>query len=122
MAMKTTHTQLLHWVIFATTLAVAGSAFGQTPTCAAPGCNSVTGDIYGNTASGSSALAGVEGESGGQGNTAFGLNALYNDTTGFANTASGEGVLFFNTTGAENTASGFEALVSNTTGSYNTAS
>jgi trimeric autotransporter adhesin len=56
------------------------------------------------------------------GNTAEGLDALYNLTTGSYNTAIGDLALFFNTTGSDNTASGAYALQSNTTGSNNTAS
>src|SRR5271156_2491857 len=119
--MKTTQMQLIRSVIFTATLAVAGSAFGQTPTCAAPGCNSITSDSYQNTASGSAALAAVEGASGGQFNTASGFYALNDNTTGANNTASGDGALTSNTTGAQNTASGTLALALNTTGSNNTA-
>jgi hypothetical protein len=134
-----THMQLFRAVIFATTLVAAGSAFGQTPTCAAPGCNSVASDSYDNTASGTNALQAVEGAGGGQYNTASGFGALYSNTTGahntasgfsalysntngVGNTASGNGALHSNTNGAQNTASGVSALFSNTTGSLNTAS
>src|SRR5271154_242145 len=118
-AMKTMHMlhiQLFRSVIFAVTLGVVGSAFGQTPTCAAPGCNSVATDMYGNTASGTYALAEVEGATGGEGNTSNGSYALYSNTTGSDNTASGYGALNSNTTGTGNTASGFEALFNNMTG------
>ena len=54
-------------------------------------------------------------------NTAFGLNALPGDG-GDGNTAIGEFALFQNTTGGfANTATGSSALFSNTTGSDNTA-
>jgi len=137
--MKTTHMQLIRSVIFTATLAVAGSAFGQTPTCAAPGCNSITSDTYGNTASGSAALADVDGASGGEFNTATGTYALaadttgsddsaignaalLNNTTGSFNTATGTATLYYNTTGSNNTASGYNALWANTTGNRNNAS
>jgi hypothetical protein len=119
--MKTTHKSLFHSVILVATLAVAVSAFGQTPTCAAPGCNSITSDGDGNTASGSNTLSAVEG-AGGIGNTASGNWALHFNTTGPANSAFGYSALVDNTTGFENTASGYKALFSNTIGSYNTAS
>jgi trimeric autotransporter adhesin len=118
----TIHMQLLRSVIFAATLAVAGSAFAQTPTCAAPGCNSVTSDGYNNTASGTSALQDVDGGAGGVNNAAFGDAALGSNTTGYDNTASGSYALASNTSGIVNTANGNIALFSNTTGSYNTAS
>src|SRR5208337_1754879 len=89
----TTHMQLFRSVIYAATLAVAGSAFGQTPTCALPGCNSVVSDGYRNTASGSSALQAVDGAAGGGNNTASGFHALGSNTTGSDNTASGDTAL-----------------------------
>ena len=55
------------------------------------------------------------------GNTANGLNALYNNTTGNYNTANGAGALLSNTTGGTNTAIGAVALRFNTTGGGNTA-
>ena len=91
--MNTTQLLLVRSVIFAAMLGVVGSAYAQTPTCVAPGCNSVTSDIYGNTAAGSSALLANEGASGGSNNTALGENALASNTTGFYNTASGFGAL-----------------------------
>jgi hypothetical protein len=54
-------------------------------------------------------------------NQAFGINALFSNTTGFSNTASGYYALRSNTTGSWNTATGYNALVNNTIGSYNTA-
>jgi hypothetical protein len=92
--MMTTQMQLFRSVIFAATLAVAGSAFAQTPTCVAPGCNSITSDVYNNTASGSSALSAVAGASGGVNNAASGIFALNNNTTGYGNTASGSGARY----------------------------
>jgi Chaperone of endosialidase len=117
-----THMQLFRSAIFAAALGVVGSAFGQTPTCAAPGCNSVTTDGFGNTASGSNALQVVDTENGAIGNTANGNYALYFNTTGKANTASGNSALLENTTGYYNTAFGYKALFSNSTGSHNTSS
>ncbi len=57
----------------------------------------------------------------GYANTAFGRNALVDNTTGYGNTANGTGALMANTTGRYNTASGSGALFLNNTGSYNTA-
>src|SRR5277367_408234 len=115
------HVQLFRSVTIAMMLAVAGSAFGQTPTCAAPGCNAVASDTYGNTATGTNALVGVQAASGGAYNTASGNFALNNNTTGADNTANGYSALYLNTTGSNNTASGDSALASNTSGSENTA-
>jgi hypothetical protein len=55
-------------------------------------------------------------------NTAFGAEALPNNTTGIGNSAFGTFALFENTTGSENTANGTTALAANTTGHDNTAS
>src|SRR6516165_1334221 len=54
--------------------------------------------------------------------SAFGFNALLNNTTGNGNTAAGSGALKFNTTGMHNSAFGTVALFHNTTGTENTAS
>jgi len=54
-------------------------------------------------------------------NTAFGNQALINNTSGYSNTAIGFTALFFNTSGNRNTAIGSFALYSNTTGYCNTA-
>jgi Chaperone of endosialidase len=111
--MTTTHLQLFRSVIFAATLAVAASAFGQTPTCAAPGCNSITSDDSQNTATGSFALMNVEEANGGAFNTANGNYALHSNTTGSYNTADGVSALESNTTGSNNTANGYRALYDN---------
>src|SRR5207302_9066382 len=58
---------------------------------------------------------------GGNHNTADGLEALFSNTTGSANTADGLDALFSNTTGSFNTADGHTALRQNTTGEGNTA-
>jgi len=55
------------------------------------------------------------------GNTSFGYQALFSNTTGINNTANGYQALFSNTTGDYNTANGIGALYSNTTGILNTA-
>ena len=54
-------------------------------------------------------------------NTAFGENALSNNTLGNQNTATGLAALSFNTEGISNTATGLGALSSNTLGDDNTA-
>ncbi len=77
------------------------------------------GDLNGNTALGTGALAN---NTSGYSNMASGTDALQSNTTGGANTASGAYALQSNTTGSNNTASGISALQSNTTGSNNTAS
>src|ERR1700683_3941082 len=106
-----------------------------SPTCAAPGRNSVTSGAGDNTAMGTGTLisnttgntttaAGsnaLQSTPTGNGNPASGVDALYLNTTGYGNTASGVGALFANTTGIYNTASGVDALFSNTTGGDNTA-
>jgi hypothetical protein len=90
----------------AVVLALSSSlVHAQTPTCAAPGCNSVASD------------SNIEGP-----NTATGTTALFSLSTGSNNTASGWRALYSNTTGSNNSASGAGALGFNTTGNYNTAS
>jgi hypothetical protein len=54
-------------------------------------------------------------------NSAFGNNALFNNTTGRDNVAVGYLALFNNTTGGNNVANGSQALYSNTTGGANVA-
>ncbi|MDC0231250.1 hypothetical protein OAK19_04730, partial [Aureispira] len=54
-------------------------------------------------------------------NTAIGYNSLRSNTTGGWNTATGTSALYSNTTGGGNTATGFQTLYSNTTGINNTA-
>jgi hypothetical protein len=105
---------------FALTLNVTPS-WGQ-PVCAAPGCNPTQSDTHRNTAGGNFALSIVDQTpAGGFDNTAFGFQALLNDTIGDANTAFGTFALRSNTTGTTNTASGINALLNNTTGIDNTA-
>jgi hypothetical protein len=107
-----------HWTL-AVVLALSSSVVhAQTPTCAPPGCNSVTSDSNANTAMGTGTLVHL---STGFGNTAAGINALYSNTTGGANTALGFVALANNTTGGANTALGYDVLYSNTTGNDNTA-
>ena len=60
-------------------------------------------------------------DSTGNGNTAIGFSALFNNTMGDSNTAIGSQTLFRNTTGNGNTATGVSVLAHNTTGSFNTA-
>jgi hypothetical protein len=54
-------------------------------------------------------------------NTAFGTNALSNNTTGNENSAFGASALISNKTGYGNTATGWDALYSNSLGFFNTA-
>ena len=54
-------------------------------------------------------------------NTAFGFEALYNNTTGLSNIANGWKSLYSNTTGTQNTAYGDGSLYSNLTGVNNTS-
>jgi hypothetical protein len=97
-------------------------SWGQTPTCARPGCNPTTSDANGNTAGGTNALAHVDDVgSGGIANTAFGDGALRSNSSGSSNTATGNAALDGNTTGSSNTATGNGALASNISGSNNTA-
>jgi hypothetical protein len=113
-------------------------SWGQTPTCAHPGCNPTASDANGNTAGGTNALLEVGSFGPVSSNTAFGDGALGVNKTGNLNTATGSQALSgnlaggFNTAsganallsnnGDSNTASGYDALVLNTTGSNNTAS
>lgn len=54
-------------------------------------------------------------------NTAFGENALFNNTTAINNVAIGSNAIHDNTTGPENTAIGSKAMYGNTTAAANTA-
>ncbi len=94
-------------------------SWGQTPVCAAPGCNPTVSDDSANTAGGTGALQGFSPEA--TSNTAFGRDALGSNTTGSNNTASGAFALISNDTGKDNTATGRAALALNTTGIRNTA-
>src|SRR5262245_53436741 len=77
------------------------------PVCAAPGCNPTVSDDFENTAGGTGSLGSlITGRNSGRANTAFGMNALFSNTTGIANTAIGDSALSSNTTGTNNTASG----------------
>jgi hypothetical protein len=70
-----------------------------------------------NTAYGTGALQ----NNTGYGDSAFGFDALFSNTTGDGNTATGDFAPEKNTTGIYNTAIGYETLFSNTTGSAETA-
>ena len=59
---------------------------------------------------------------GGSGNSFFGVNAGYTNTTGHSNTFNGNKAGYYNTTGFYNTFNGFEAGYYNTTGDSNTFS
>ena len=72
-----------------------------------------------NTAYGVGALK--SGTTAGLNDSAFGVSALFANTTGADNTATGDNALMANRTGAYNTASGQAALKANTTGTGNTA-
>ena len=78
-----------------------------------------TNGVAGNTAVGSSALAGSN--SGGGENTAIGLEALNANTTGADQVGVGYRALAANTTGTENVSIGSAALRNSTTGNYNVA-
>jgi hypothetical protein len=85
--------------------------------------NPTMSDMNGNTAGGSLALQNVvRTPTGGNNNTAFGLDTLENTTTGDNNAAVGALTLLANITGSFNTAIGGQALSNNTTGDGNTAS
>jgi trimeric autotransporter adhesin len=71
------------------------------------------------TAVGFRALANATGD--GFANSAFGYQALYNNSDGFGNTAIGLQALLSNTTGSSNVAIGNNALSNNTEGADNTA-
>jgi hypothetical protein len=71
-----------------------------------------------NTAFGTNAL---NNNTTGNGNSAFGTAALISNTTGSANTAIGGYTLYFNGTGYANTATGWAALEDNGAGAGNTA-
>ncbi len=104
-------------------LLIAGSpAWALTPLCEPPACNSIVGDVDGNTAGGGSALLNVVDYTPITitDNTAFGDSTLQDTTSGYGNTAIGGHAMFLNTTGNNNTASGVNALYSNNGGS-NTA-
>jgi Chaperone of endosialidase len=135
-ALKTAHWSLA--IVFALS---SSWVHAQTPTCAAPGCNSVASDNGEDTAVGTGALTHLTGgnpgaffydtaagfqalysnTSDGSYNSAFGALALYSNTSGSENTALGLQALYSNTTGYGNTASGAQALYSNRAGSENTA-
>ena len=76
------------------------------------------GNINTNTAFGSNAL---NNNTIGSANTAIGLNSLFQNISGVDNTAIGRLSMASNTTGVENTAVGSVSLNNNTTGSNNTA-
>ncbi len=98
-------------------------SWGQTPVCAAPGCNPTVTSAHDNTAGGSYTLISIDTTIfGAYFNTAFGSNALKDNTTGSHNTGVGALALINNTTGSYNTAIGDTALGSTHGGSYNTAS
>jgi trimeric autotransporter adhesin len=97
--------------------------------------DTVTSDVHGNTAMGTSALFNLSAASAntaagaqalefnttGQYNSAFGYQALTSNTSGSLNAALGIFALLFNTTGTQNSAFGSYSLYSNTTGGNNTA-
>jgi hypothetical protein len=71
------------YLILAVILALSSSlVHAQTPTCVAPGCNSVQSDNAFNTAIGTGTLANLNG---GSANTAAGYYAPYRNTTGSDN-------------------------------------
>lgn len=110
------HSNLHSFILLVALTTAIQPAYAQQPP------DTVKSDLYGNTASGTSALLNVQGGSGGTANDAFGQYALMSNTTGNDNTAVGNEALMGNTTGYFNTAIGSKALFSNTTGNENTAS
>src|SRR5262245_2819125 len=114
-------TRLVAFTLGLVLILLITSSWGQ-PICHSPGCNPTTSDNpNNNTAGGSSALANVvETNAGGFANTAFGVLALFHDTTGSRNTALGALALQSNTISNDNTALGALAL-QNTIGKSNTA-
>jgi hypothetical protein len=101
-------------------LAYASSTNGDTIFgLGAGGQNATTSAMIGNNSA--FGLNALYSNTTGTDNTAQGLNALFSNTTGYNNTAQGLSALYSNTTGTYNTAQGFQSLFSNTTGSYNTA-
>jgi hypothetical protein len=95
------------WISLTAILAVAMFSSGSPAYALCGGC----------VAFGAGALPGGTGVS----NSAFGLNALHDNTTGTDNTAIGTTSLYSNTNGGDNTASGSAALFDNTSGQENTA-
>jgi len=74
-----------------------------------------------NTSIGDASMAGTNGTSTGQYNTAVGGGALNSNTTSSSNTAVGYQAAYTNTTGASNVAFGYQALYSNSTSNRNVA-
>lgn len=104
---------LVHTSRYALIAVLLGALLRTGPVSAA--CGPAAGSK--NTACGAGALTHNTGTNG----SAFGFNALLNNTSGGGNTASGVEALFSNTKGNTNTASGDSALRSNGTGNDNTA-
>jgi trimeric autotransporter adhesin len=91
-----------------------GPSWGQ-------GTNPTNSDPLSNTAGGTAALVNNLNRTNGTENTAFGEQALRDNTIGSDNTAVGADALQNNTSGENNTAVGAEALENNMTGNNNTA-
>lgn len=118
-AERATHALRSAYWTFAVVLALGSSlVHAQVPTCAAPGCNSVTSDSANNTAMGTQALASGNP---GNNNTVSGYQALFLNAGGNQNTASGVYALFSNSVGGDNAAFGYLALLVNSSGYQNTA-
>ena len=94
----------------------ANSGYGNTATGSAALAQNTSGLL--NTANGNGALYSNQN---GTGNTASGVQALYSNNRGDSNTATGYWALYNNTAGSNNTANGGLALQSNTEGYENTA-
>jgi trimeric autotransporter adhesin len=95
--------------------------FEQVGFCTAVGFQALvnaTGAGHSNSAFGYEAL---KNDTTGTSNTANGFYALLNNVTGNGNTSDGVVALWHNTTGSQNTAIGVDALGDNTTGSFNIA-
>ena len=105
---------------------IAAAAAGED-TCAGVGasiggtCTPLTNTTSGNNANTAFGADALFQNTTGTDNTATGVTTLVSNTTGIFNTATGAGALFSNSTGISNTATGGDALELNTTGIGNTA-
>ncbi len=97
------------------------TGFEQLGLCTAVGFQALANSTavgFGNSAFGYQAL---KNNTDGSGNTAIGLRSLFGNTTGRGNVANGNSALYTNATGGHNTAMGESALQNHTDGDDNTA-